>query len=324
MPRVSCEARARVWDQGGGVMTAVAEEADKETTEDVGGPSEAQLLDVLYEVLAQGAQPLGSKTVEAIQQFLHQHARNRKPLPEILAFFTQHGLPTDASAYGADPALSELAAGFLRERPPISASFALDGGAAGHGSGAHAASLPPVAVPPMATSSQPIVAEPSASRRVETVELDVIEGEHTSPRSMVVPALGGGGPSSFHGPATLRNPAVWIAGLSGGLACVLGLLAFSSHRDATKLEEKLNEARLQQRTTDVALTSLEQRAETLKAALEQSETARRSLALRFDDFIAREAQARAAESTALERVLGRRFELARDRALAESLRSGEH
>jgi hypothetical protein len=306
-------------------MTAVAEEADKETTEDVAGPSEAQLLDVLYEVLAQGAQPLGSKTVEAIQQFLHQHARSRKPLPEILAFFTQHGLPTDATAYGADPALSELAAGFLRERPPISASFALDGSVAGSGSGTHVASLPPVAVPPLAPlvpPSAPGGAAASVTQQVATVELDVIEGEHTSPRSMVVPALADRTQGLAQEQAALRSPAVWVAGVSVVSACVLGLLALSSHKDAAKLEQKLNEARLQQRTTDVALTSLEQRAETLKAALDQSEAARRNLTVRFDDFVAKEAQARAAESTALERVLGRRFEVARDRALAESLRTG--
>jgi len=264
-------------------MTAVAE-VEKEPAEQT-GPSEAQLLDVLYEVLAQGAPPKGSPTVEAVERFLHEHARNRRPRADILAFFTQHGLPTDPSAYGTDPALTELAAGFIRERGPASASFSLDSGDA-------------LRIP-APNESGPI-------RRMEPAPLE-LHGEQTAPRAPAPPAA----------PPTRSGRIVAIAAFA--CAALLGVAAFASYQHARELEQKLNEARLQQRTTDTALTFLEQRAERLKGALEQSEQARTGLAARFDDFIARDAQERAAESTALERILGKRFETLRTKALAESL-----
>jgi hypothetical protein len=94
-------------------MVARAEELG---VEDESVKSEAELLDVLYEVLAQGV-PAGSKITSAdVERFLHEHARSRKSTAEMLAFFEQHGLPTSAGEYGANPELAQLASGLHRER----------------------------------------------------------------------------------------------------------------------------------------------------------------------------------------------------------------
>src|SRR5690349_20616076 len=82
-------------------------------------PTEVQLLDVLYEVLAQGVPPKGNLRTEEVERFLHEHARNKKSVAEILQFFAQHNLPLHASQYGADAELRELASGLHRERAPL-------------------------------------------------------------------------------------------------------------------------------------------------------------------------------------------------------------
>lgn len=264
-------------------MTAVAE-VEKEPAAS-GGPSEAQLLDVLYEVLTHGAHPKGSPTLAAVERFLHEHARSKKPVAEILAFCQEHALPTDPAAFAGDPALTELAQGFQRERGPASASFSLD-------------------AEPART---PAPSESGPLRRIEPPAVFELPAEPTSPR-VIMPVAAQ--PKS-HG----RSLAV------GGFVCaaLLGALAFVGFQRAHELERKLNEARLQQRTTDTALSSLEQRAERLKADLDGSQVARAQLSARFDDFVAKEAQQRAAESVALERILGKRFENLRSKALADSL-----
>jgi hypothetical protein len=48
---------------------------------------------MLYDILANGGDPnLASGTIEAVQTFLHQHARTKHSLPEFVAFFAQHKL----------------------------------------------------------------------------------------------------------------------------------------------------------------------------------------------------------------------------------------
>jgi hypothetical protein len=55
-------------------------------------PALADLEDLLYDILASGADPnLGGKTLEAVQLFVHEHARSKKTHAEFVAFFeAQH------------------------------------------------------------------------------------------------------------------------------------------------------------------------------------------------------------------------------------------
>jgi len=245
-------------------------------------PTESQLLDVLYEVLAQGVPPKGNLTTEDVERFLHEHARNKKSSLEMLEFFRKYGLPTDAGDYGADPALGELASGLHKERGPISASFNLD-----ETSDAHLRA---------ASDSGPV------RKLAPMPEVD------TAPRVRIVERA----PQQKRGSWTM-------AVISLASVLVLGGALFATYRHAQDLSAQLVQARMQQRTTDAALTTLEQRAEALKGNLDRSETDRQSLATRFDDFIVGEAQKRSAEETALERLLGKRFETLRDRALQEAM-----
>jgi hypothetical protein len=87
---------------------------------------------------------------------------------------------------------------------------------------------------------------------------------------------------------------------------------------ALNLNTELQQARLQQRSTDVALSALEARAETLQSSLSSSENERRALADRFDSFVLGEAQKQSAEEVALERILGPRFEMLRNKALQDA------
>lgn len=58
-------------------------------------PSVLELEDMLYDILASGADPsLPDGTLEAVQTFLHEHARSKHTLAEFLAFFAKHGLST--------------------------------------------------------------------------------------------------------------------------------------------------------------------------------------------------------------------------------------
>lgn len=56
-------------------------------------PNVLELEDMLYDILASGADPnLPAGTLEAVQTFLHEHARSRRSLPEFVAFFASHKL----------------------------------------------------------------------------------------------------------------------------------------------------------------------------------------------------------------------------------------
>lgn len=255
-------------------------------------PTESQLLDVLYEVLAQGVPPKGTLTTEQVETFLHEHARNKKSVSEMLEFFRAHALPTDAGDYGADPALGELANGLHRERGPISATFNLDEGAN--------------AQPHSASESGPV-------RKLEPVaEVD------TSPRARLSSLARPGARFDVELAPQPKRGSWTMAAISLASVVVLGGALFATYRHAQDLGVQLAQARMQQRTTDAALTTLEQRAEALKSNLARSEGDRQTLATRFDDFIAGEAQQRLAEETALERLLGKRFETLRDKALQEA------
>lgn len=88
--------------------------------------SEEQLLDVLYEIMAQGVDPTAQLKIGEVERFLHEHARQRKPLAELMAFFARHGLSRDPADYAADPDLGELASGLSRARGPSSTMILLE------------------------------------------------------------------------------------------------------------------------------------------------------------------------------------------------------
>jgi hypothetical protein len=263
---------------------AVAREGSNEpSSATTAEPSEAQLLDVLYEVLAQGVPPKGSLRTADVERFLHEHARNKKSIPQMLEFFALHKLPTLASDYGADAELGELASGLHKDRaintfaPVESEDTARRASASG---------------PVLKLAVPPVEIEDTPSRPRRPVEI-----------VMAAPA-----PQSV---GVLPKVAF---GLSAALSAALLLTAFH----ARNLSSQLDEARLSQRSTDVALSALEARAETLQSSLTSSESERRALADRFDSFVLGESQKRTAEEVALERILGPRFEALRDKALQEA------
>jgi hypothetical protein len=88
--------------------------------------TEEQLLDVLYEIMAQGVDPTAQLGIAEVEAFLHEHARQRKPLAELTAFFARHGLSRDPADYAVDPDLDELAGGLQRARGPSSTMMLLE------------------------------------------------------------------------------------------------------------------------------------------------------------------------------------------------------
>lgn len=252
-------------------------------------PSEADLLDVLYEVLAQGVPPKSTLRAEDVERFLHEHARTPKTTAEMLAFFTEHKLPTQASEYGADPELGLLANGIHKDRPPL-AMFGAEEGRVELRS---------------ASESGPVM-------RVVTAD-EVVTVEDTSPRVIAAPELVDPVPA-----ATEKRRWSGLTIAAAGLFLLMGGALVGSFQYAQGLRAELLQARLQQRSTDSALSSLEQRAETLRASLTRSEEERKGLADRFDQFIIHESQKRMAEEVALERLLGPRFEKLRDKALQDA------
>lgn len=248
-------------------------------------PSEEQLLDVLYEVLAQGIPARSSLTQGEVETFLHQHARQTKPVAEMLAFFERHGLPTDASAYGSDRELVELASGLQKEHHSMMPGFGpMD-----------AAPEPPTLPPGMMVAPQPLtpsVAPLTMRAPVVAAQDGDLTGRHTAAAAVVVPP-----------PRSLR----WL-GIVAGALTIASVVTFAlSYQRATSLEQRLDQARMQQRSTDAALTKLEQRAESLQGALKQSEQERHQQSSQFQTTLEEQAQRRATEELAIERVLGPRY-----------------
>jgi hypothetical protein len=249
-------------------------------------PTEEQLLDVLYEVLVQGVPPRSTLTREEVETFLHQHARQTKPVSEMVAFFEQHDLPIDAGAYGADRELGELASGLQKERNSLLPGF---GPVELAPEPAQLAQPLPQTLPP---AQQPAVALP-----LPTTAEAPLEGEQTGRRPQPLAAT--------H--ATGNRGLRWLAALAA-LIVVASLTAFAlDSRRARLLEQRLDQARMQQRSTDAALTKLEQRAESLQGALKQSEAERREQTSRLQTTLEAEAQRRATEQLAVEKVLGPRY-----------------
>ena len=246
-------------------------------------PSEEQLLDVLYEVLAQGIPARSTLTQAEVETFLHQHARQTKPVAEMLAFFERHGLPTDASAYGSDRELVELASGLQKEHHSMLAGFGpMD-----------AAPEPPTVPPGVVVAPQPLtpsVAPLTMRAPLIPAQDGELTGRHTA--AVVVPA-----------PRSLR----WL-GIVAAVLTIASVVTFAlSYQRASSLEQRLDQARMQQRSTDAALTKLEQRAESLQGALKQSEQERHQQTWEFQTTLEEQAQRRATEELAIERVLGARY-----------------
>jgi hypothetical protein len=77
--------------QGAAQLATVSADAPLESEE----PSVAELEDLLYDILASGADPsMPPDTLAAVQTFIHEHARGRHTRAEFLAFFAQHKLST--------------------------------------------------------------------------------------------------------------------------------------------------------------------------------------------------------------------------------------
>ncbi len=239
-----------------------------------GSVSESQLLDVLYEILAQGGDPDGELTGADIEAFLHEHARAPKSEAEMLAFFERFELSTDPQAYGADPELGPIATGLHRERGPSSSVFSLDDAMSTD------AALP----------EEPITGSHPVSKLLAKSEATF------APR-----ALSTVQPVSLGAPLWLRASVVALA------LCLVAGAAFSYTR-AQALESELSQARMQQHSTDVALTALEGRAAQLQSALRDSESGRRSLDFTLKAYIAEQATQRQAEQAALRKLLGPRYQ----------------
>jgi hypothetical protein len=234
--------------------------------------SEGQLLDVLYEILAQGGDGHGKASVEDVERFLHEHARSRKSLEQMRAFFQQHGLSTDPASYSSDPELSEVASGLHRERSPSSVIMPLDEHEADHD------------------------VEPVTGRVAAPAPLS--ESPFGEEFSGIVKK------SRTNKPASAAS---WPRGVTyAGLALVAaGFLAMYLRAD--HLENELVRARSHQQTTDSTLTKLEKRAGTLSESLSSSEAQRTQLNQQFDAYVTAQQQERAREQAVLERLLGTRY-----------------
>jgi hypothetical protein len=201
----------------------------------------------------------------------------------MVSFFEHHGLPLNPGEYGADRELCELASGLQRERRSLPPGFV-------------------GAEPPQAPPTLPAPAFPSSARSAEAPPLldEVATGRHRL----------------ASGQARWLRPFAWA-----GAIAVLALLSASllSYQRASSLEARLEQARLQQRSADTALTKLEQRAVSLQGALKQSEAERELLTTRFEAIVAEEAKRRASEEQALEQVLGARYRKLRQKLVEEAV-----
>jgi len=247
-----------------------------------GAVDESQLLDVLYEILAQGGDPHGELTGGEVEVFLHEHARTPKSHAQMLAFFAEHQLSTDPGVYATDPELGEIASGLHRERGPASSVFPLDEEASAAEepiTGAHA--VPKPAAQPAAA----VVSMPAQPVLIQSVP---------------------------------NQAPLWMRVAVAALALCIVAGGALSYARAKELEDKLAQARMQQHSTDAALSALEQRAGQLQSALGQSESDRRALDTGIKAYIEEQATRRAAEQAALQKLLGPRYETLTLKALEET------
>jgi hypothetical protein len=133
------------------VSTSTQQTALTPLTPSAIGPSLVDLEDLLYDILASGADPnLSTETIEAVQLFVHEHARSKKTQAEFLAFFAEQSLSTqpERSALMALPPLEGR--GRAAETPQLT-------------------SLPQQNDPPLSVAEAVFVPDASTGLRVWTV-----------------------------------------------------------------------------------------------------------------------------------------------------------
>jgi hypothetical protein len=247
--------------------------------------SEGQLLDVLYEILAQGGEGHGSASTEDVERFLHEHARAPKSLDQMRAFFQQHGLSTDPASYTSDPELAEVASGLHRERSPASVIMPLD-----------------------ADDDEPEPVTEPGRRVAQQMTTTASPSADASPFGDFSGIMPSAARPKQKSPPRRRAALVGIALVAIGL---LGVYVRAEH-----LEDELTRARLRQQTTDAALSQLEKRAGSLSESLSSSEAQRTQLNQQFDAYVAAQNEERAREQLVLERLLGTRYRKLSEQAKA--------
>ncbi|MET0341604.1 MAG: hypothetical protein ABW252_11435 [Polyangiales bacterium] len=243
-------------------------------------PSEAQLLDVLYELLAQGTPALESGLTRAeVERFLHEHAREKKPRSELLRFFDVHGLPTEPSEVSVDKDLGALARGLQRERT------------------SRTPSLPAPLLPGMSeVDSEPPVSNVRGRRPSDPVA-DVPD-ERTAPR---VRRPRRGLADATHR-ALLGVLGVVVVALSVALGvCVWRIEAMARSLAEAQLAERAAATTLEAERTRAAALEAREREAQLALARRDAQLAEAERAREVDE------QRYIAENRILARVLGNRF-----------------
>jgi hypothetical protein len=76
--------------------------------------------DVLYDILATGLDPEQAQIpLDAIERFLHEHARNAKSIEDFRAFFAQHGLTLTTRAIKPPPVALPPIERPMQDDPPV-------------------------------------------------------------------------------------------------------------------------------------------------------------------------------------------------------------
>jgi hypothetical protein len=75
--------------------------------------------DVLYDILATGLDTEHTVPLDAVEHFLHEHARSAKSGDEFRAFFAQHGLSLTSRAIKPPPVVLPPIARAVQDDPPV-------------------------------------------------------------------------------------------------------------------------------------------------------------------------------------------------------------
>ena len=75
--------------------------------------------DVLYDILATGLDTEHAVPLDAVERFLHEHARSAKSLEDFRAFFAQHGLSLTSRAIKPPPVALPPIARAVLDDPPV-------------------------------------------------------------------------------------------------------------------------------------------------------------------------------------------------------------
>lgn len=200
-------------------------------------PSDAELLDILYEILADDTGEDHGVSVATVEAFLHEHARDPKAAGSLAAFFDEHELSTDPSDYGQDPALKAVPSGVHAGFLPMP------------GSASQATAQPTVPelvdepTPARPAAAQPAVPPPAA-----------IVGRPERARWLL---------------PTLVSLALMLG--------VVGAVSVFAALNERALERELSLSRLQLRTTTEAVDALRAEAQSLHAQLDAQRASEREM-----------------------------------------------